>query len=292
MSGARRTDRFIMLAQFIVVVSAGYWLFTQRVGTEWRVVYLVGIGVLATDMFLRWLRLGVMSEGEVAESLHALSKALNSGPHEYVSAGELDLDGFDVSFYDSATSVLKREGFRQLGDVIDATMEQAAPESSTVIRCLLDRDGVIIAAIFDARDMRESGILTKDGRTVHLETELSDGRFVQTTNGMDQGLASEAPGISRRMFGKELSIPALLEQHRKHLTTAMAGDSAARPVHHGRLEDVLASHQRLEVLQSAHRNSAAFDVEAEFGRIAGGHLDDRQQRIVEHWKRLRARDGM
>jgi hypothetical protein len=219
------------------------------------------------------------------------------GPHEYRDADDSELRGLDPAFYERATSDLREHGYRVVGQTVDVTAERVTPWARGVVRCMLDTTGTVTVGVYNLkfsgwhRLFQIVGALSRDLRTIDLETELSDGQFVTTSNATDAALASEFTGVHRRFYPKDVGAADLVERHREHVTEVVAACAeGVHPVALRNFRDVRASQERLQVLKSAHRASPDFDPGEEVARIARGPMTDQERRVAEHVRELHRRE--
>ena len=296
-SAAKTVSPLSVLFDVALIAWSSYRLWQGAAGI-WRVLYVAVIAMCGFSLLSKLLLRGVGTDGSgqsTAEGIRELQKNLYSGAHEYRPADDSELRGLDGSFYDRATAALEQLGFRRVGQIVDATAERTTPWARAVLRCFLDRDGTTMGAVYDVRfrswyrGLQLIRFLPKDLRTIDLETELSDWRFVATSNATDAAMASEFPGVHRRFFSKDVPIPELLEHHRRHVHECLnlGGGSPAHPLVLRTYEDYRAAQDRLQILKSAHRSSSAYDPAEEMSRITGRPLNADEQRVADRVREMR-----
>jgi hypothetical protein len=237
---------------------------------------------------------GVHDERSAAQNIHSLQKGMYSGAHEYRHADDSELRGLNVDFYDRSTAAFESIGFRRMGQIINVTAQRVTPWAYAVLRCFVDPSRTVMGAVYDVRfrswyrGLQLIGVLARNMRTIDLETELSDGQFVCTSNASQAALASDFTGVHRRFFSKDVPIPELVERHREHIAQVLAGcEPNVRPIAHSSFEEYRASQDRLQLLKSAHRASQNFDPAAELARIQGRPLTKREQQVARQIEELR-----
>jgi hypothetical protein len=299
-SPAQRPSPVSILLDVGLIAWCSFRLWQGNLGTAWRTIFVLLIGFSAFSLFAKLF--GGSGERRAAKGIHKLQKGMYSGAHEYRHVDDSALAGLDASFYERATAALEELGFRRVGQIVDATAERVTPWARAVIRCHLDADRTAMAGVYDVRmrnwyrGLQLMRVLPGDFRTIDLETELSDGRFVATSNASEAAKASDFTGIHRRFFSKDVPIADLVEHHRQHVRECLAiGDGiAAEPVAHADLVAYRASQDRMQILKSKHRASAAYDPAEEIARITGRPLGPQESAVAEQLREMREterRDG-
>jgi hypothetical protein len=234
---------------------------------------------------------------EAAKSIDDMNRAVYAGVHERRSTDESTITEYrlDLGFYRRSTEALENLGFRTLADYVDVTMERATPWAKAVIRSFLHVDGKVMAGVFDIRmsgwqrSLQVIGLMPRSLRAIDMETELSDGSFVTTSDAVQAGKTLEFPGISRRFLPAGTSPADLSVAHRDHLRDLLAQKTASViPLVLRSFADLCASQDRLQLLKSSHRSSAAFDAAAQLARIAGRPLTDPQSEMAREVADLHA----
>lgn len=295
---AKGVNAFSVLLDVVLIAWCSYRLWQGRTGMGWKAL-LVAVIVLSTfSLFGKLLgRAGGGAERSAAEGIHKLQKGMYAGAHEYREVDDSALRGLDADFYARSTAAFKEIGFRQVGQIVDVTAERVTPWARAVIRCLLDASGTVMAGMYDVRfrswfrGLQMIRVLPRDLRTIDLETELSNGQFVSTSNASQAALASEFAGVHRRFFSPDVPIPELVERHREFVGQVLAECvPEVRPIVHTNLREYRASQDRLQLLKSAHRASPDYDPGEEIARIQGRPLNEAEQRIAEHVRALRNKE--
>jgi hypothetical protein len=289
-----------ILLDVAILAWCSYRLWQGTSGWGWKVLFIVVIVISGLSLFGKLMRRGVGAgedDRSTAENIHNLQKGMYAGPHEYRDADDAELRGLDPAFYERTTVALRQLGFRVVGQIVDVTAERVTPWARGVVRCLLDTGGTVTAGVYNVklrgwyRLFQIFGALSRDLRTIDLETELSDGQFVTTSTAGDAALASEFTGVHRRFYPKDVGVADLVERHREHVTEAVAACAqGVHPVALRNFRDVRASQERLQVLKSAHRASPDFDPGEEVERIARGPMTDQERRVAEHVRELHRRE--
>jgi hypothetical protein len=186
----------------------------------WYVVMAV-LGVIFAA--LAFLARAAGTPRQAAQQIDDMQRSLYAGAHERRLVGDATIDEYrlDRAFYQRATDALTALRFRKLADYVDVEIEKAC--SKAVIRSFLSADGQIMAGAFDlrmgglARWLQLFGVLPRKLSAVDLETELTDGTFVTTSDAAQAAKASEFPGISRQFLAPGTPPAELLAAHQQHL---------------------------------------------------------------------------
>ncbi|MDB5293522.1 MAG: hypothetical protein JWL69_4763, partial [Phycisphaerales bacterium] len=158
-------------------------------------VVLTVLGTLAVLPYLMLLFFKLVVRrmlGNVAEELSSMrdgllksgqqivgnNKAMYGEIHEYREATDADFTPLDRGRYESATQELADLGFRQLGDLVDATIEKLTGVR-LVIRTFASHDGTTLAGIYHLKTATPNrGAGGAVPFYCDLETEFSDGTFL------------------------------------------------------------------------------------------------------------------
>ncbi len=164
---------------------------------------------------------------------------------------EVSLNEFekaDRAFYRETTRFFESEQFSHLGDVEDIAETREHPSRRTCIRMLAASDGSALAAIYHVPLSGILGIvkLVIPLKFVELETELSDGEFLATTN---NGLGESNPHID-----KSVDIQAtpgqLLERHRERVRDYLVDHPGTRIRPLSSLREAVEAQRRKQLLKA------------------------------------------
>jgi hypothetical protein len=296
-SPAKRPSVGSILFEVALIAWCSYRLWQGDLGPFWKTIFVVIVGFSTFALFTKLSAMGLfgLSEQSAAEGIHEMQKGMYAGAHEYRHVDDSALKGLDVSFYERATAALEELGFRRMGQIVDVTAERVTPWARAVLRCHLDTTNTIMAAAYDVkmrkwyRGLQLMRVLPGDFRTIDLETELSDGRFVATSNAPEAAKATDYPGIHRRFFSRDVPIAELVEHHRQHVRECLATDDgiSAEPVVQESFEAYRASQDRMQILKSKHRASAAYDPAAEIQRVMGRPLNEQEWNVANQVREMR-----
>lgn len=131
----------------------------------------------------------------------------------------------DRDFFESATEVLEREGFSVVGDFQNETIHEACPDTRTYERSLLGDGGAVRATVTEMRAHGPQaefavirGLVPRDIQFVSLETELSNGTVVTTSNTWGCQDAFTSPdSIQHERLPQATPLPELIASHRERI---------------------------------------------------------------------------
>jgi len=267
-------------------------------GSAWDWVMIVAGGLFALLGLVAW-RVGSPQRG--AKKIDELNQSVYSGVHHrrIVDESTIRVYGLDMEFYVQKSEELGQLGFRWLKDIVIVELEQNWMRCRSVIRTFLSGDGTTMSGVYHARFGGLVGLLSKIGllprkiKVTDFETELSDRTFVTTSDAPMAGKSSEFPGISRLFLPVGISSSELWAAHCEHVREEIEQKGrTVMPVILRTFEELCASQDRLQLLKSRHRNSAAFDAGAEVMRHGGGAMTPDQMEMADEVARLhRERTG-
>lgn len=220
---------------------------------------ILGVAVLWVVIEL-W---GQHSRKKGAQRLTALVRHLYFGRQEYREADPARFPHLDLQFYDAAARVLEGEGFVRLGDLEDVT-NNTAPYSAGAplfIRGLAGDGGRISAGIYHFRTLLRrtwrARLLGggKSAKIVDLETELSDGTFLTTSNAASARSMTRPSQILADHLPSGCTPLEVLEAHRRRLADYLAEHPDVEVRRITTLEQVLDQAHRISDLKAEHRRS-------------------------------------
>lgn len=197
-----------------------------------------------------------------------LTKQIYGQVHEFRAATEADFDKLDRTAYDAATRELESRGFRQLGDVVDSTIEKLRG-MTPVLRVFASADGAIKAAAYHF----VSGPTRRqpDGLQLFvcdLGTEFTDGTFLASSNTEGVDLMTPPPTIRKLLRPPGTPIGVLLAAHESEQKAVLAVNPSLSCVPVRTLADALAAAEREQAVKNAFRKEIGFADPEEVRRIA------------------------
>jgi len=233
--------------------------------------------------------------GRAAKGVANMERGLYSARHErkVVDASEIRQRRLNIRFYEQMTGELEELGYRKLEDVVDVTIDRTVRWSVAVIRVLLSGDGTTMAGVYHVRFrgfprlLQWVGALSRRIQVVDLETELSDGSFVTTSNAPDAGKALVDPRVSRIFLPPYTSPADLQRAHDQHRARVLAALPGVAPRRLAWFKDVCESQDRLQAIKSDFRRSHQFDRVKELETIAGRPLTEADVALAHEIEALR-----
>jgi hypothetical protein len=264
----------------------------HRHATAWDWVMIVVGGLFALLGLIAW-RVGSPKRG--AQKIDELNQQVYAGVHHrrVVDESTIRAYGLDMEFYVQKSEELGQLEFRWLKDIVIIELEQTWMKCRSVIRTFLSGDGSTMVGVYHARFGGFVGLLQKIGvmprkiQVTDFETELSDRTFVTTSNAPMAGKSSEYPGISRLFLPAGTSSSELWAAHCEHVREELEQKGGqVIPVILRTFEEMGAAQDRLQLLKSRHRNSAAFDAGAEVMRHGNGTMTAEQLEMADEVARM------
>jgi hypothetical protein len=227
-----------------------------------------------------------------AQEIVADTKALYSQQHEFAEVAASSFPDVDQSYYERMKGEFESLGFRYLVDMEDRTANRQYPRMRTFLRCFLGDGGAISGAVYHLklrghfRFLQLVGILPRQPYFIDLETELSDGTFVATSNTLGGDLSSPVPGISYKRCPQHVSLGVMLESHRSQLASQAAAGSAPRVMRS--VPDLWAMQHRLQLLKNAHKAGLGYvDHEQIAGALARAGASGQEEALARELRQLR-----
>ena len=216
-------------------------------------------------VILALLGAGLLFVGHLIAKVIWTVRNLYSGPNTYRAATVQDLAKLDQSFYQYATTALKKEGYRYVDDVVNVTASNSWPKNHAVLRHFIGDEGATMCAIYHLRLYGFVALVQRlngNGdrlKIVESETELNDGTFVTTANNAE---AERTTGYS---FQDRLQLPlvtapeVVARQHRTHLASVLhSKPPGTLPVRIFDAFQLQESQNRLHLKKCEFRKSAGF----------------------------------
>lgn len=248
---------------------------------------------------LLWIALGLVALWRVTDALTRMvvrrgakrvladHQALFSGTHEYVAASPGTFSWLDLDFYDEVQNVLHAGGFEVEGDVENISLTRQMPRLRTFIRVMSGDQGSIIAGFYHLvlrrwqAPLQWIGVIPRRLQTLDLETELSDGTWVVTSNTRDIDTTPLQGGVHMLRLPSRTPWPEVLRTHRERLGVVLTATGLEPRRCYG-LGEILAAVDRLQRL----RNETLQGREGLVAIIEGqpGH-EAAKQRLIEEVRR-------
>jgi hypothetical protein len=224
-------------------------------------------------------------EQELAQQLLQTMQGLYTQQHTFRQVNCKSFRQVDQGFYRRTQKTLEKLGFRQIADIEDVTVSKTNPAQRTFIRIFLSSDRTTVGACYHiplswlVRLLQWVGLAPKGGKAIDLESELSNGKFLVTTNTLEMDTTTDIPGIHRQQLPHNTPIDRLLSRHREQLRKLCVG--GVQPIKVSNYEEIEAAQHRLQAIKSSYRASVGFVTDGDIDRTARGH----QQQAAEILKK-------
>jgi hypothetical protein len=229
-----------------------------------------------------------------AAKILANIEAMYVANHDYQEVNASEFQHLNLAFYDSVRAELQAEGYLHLADVEDRTITSAPGGifKRIMIRSMLSPDRTIMASAYDPRIKfgwwLVLSILRKaPAPALDLETELSDGSFIVTSNAESAAAMTSPPFVLSEFFEKKTPASALLRRHSERIQAYMAV-TGAKPKTVANHDQLIAAQNRMNAIKSAHRNELGGISAKELERLSP-RWSDTSKRVHEKIVELRSR---
>ena len=251
------------------------------------------IGVVVLRIFLERVKTrmaeAVKNAGStLGERVVNLNKDIFQEVHEYRPATESDFAGADQAFYERSTAELTERGCRQMGDVVNATLEKVKGVHPA-IRMMLTADGSSVVSfnhlVIDTNSRLVRG---RELKMSSVETEFDDGTFLAVSNLGDVGLLTPPPEVQKVACPLEATPLEVFARHADELSKL----THKKPIVMTTLAETLAMQQRLNAAVTAFRQDIGYVDPEEVRRIAlaSGRGDDVADNAARSVDEARHRD--
>ncbi|NCC61756.1 MAG: hypothetical protein EOM12_12645 [Verrucomicrobiae bacterium] len=231
-------------------------------------------------------------EQQAARDILAMTDELCIPRHEYVSANLREFKHLSFGFYERTQRILEKEGFLWLGDEENLTISQSSGGVRTVIRAMLDREGIIQAGIYHFRPKLLVRILLRlagggSCKIIDFETEFSNGHFVTTSNANAASAIKDPKELHTMYMSTKTPALVLLARHRQLIEAYQEQNTAVRPKVMRSLHDIRESQHRQQAMKSAYRKEVGGITQDELRRLSRGNTE-LTDRIFEEMTNVRA----
>ena len=214
----------------------------------WISIGLAALWLLADAWTKRAVRRGAQRAVDDHEALY-------SGTHQYVGVDAAAYPRLDLRFYDALRDFLRAEGFEYAGDVENLTLTGQMPHMRTFIRAMSGDRGAVIAGFYHVvvrgwqAPFQWIGLIPRRLQVLDLETELSDGTWVVTTNTLNVDTTPLQENLRVLRMPLRTSYPEVLQAHRDRLRDVLA-ETGLEPRRATGLNEILAAVDRLQQLRN------------------------------------------
>jgi hypothetical protein len=230
---------------------------------------------LVMRYFLRKVTRGL---SEAAGQMISANKAMYGQTHEFRGAEEDDFDIVDRAFYEDNKQKLSELGYRHLGDVVDATIEETN-DLAIPIRVITSADGTTGVALYHF-SMGDGKALASGQKMLicDVSTEFSDGTFLITSNTGESDLMTPPPRLERRRHPLTTPVLDLIGAHEAEKQKLLAGKPGVTAVAIHTLAQALDSEKRQQQAKNEFRKEIGYIDPEEVKRIAEKSIADQDLR--------------
>jgi hypothetical protein len=256
-------------------------------------VIRIGILIIGIVWLISFLVKKRMSR-DAAEEILETTTALYSTRHNFRTVSPTDFPDLDIAYYDRMQAWFTHHGFRHMGDIEDTTLSQKMPNARAFIRCMLSADGATTVGIYDVRFgglfrlMQMVGLLSRNMKTIDIETEFSDGTFITTSNCLGDDPTTPPPEIHKRLHPRDTSPDELLWSHQEAVRQALEGKPGLSALAFSTLDEMLESQHRQQELKNAHQASIGYMDRQELMKIADGKSTVAAQAVADEIEQIKA----
>lgn len=214
-------------------------------------------------------------EQELAQELLNTMQSIYVPQHTFQPVDAKTFRKVDQKYYQRTQTTLEKLGFHKIADIEDVTVTQVNPANRTFIRVFLNSDRTIVGACYHfplswlVRLFQWIGLAPRGGKVIDLETELSDGSFVVTSNSLEMDTTADVPGVHRQQFPHNTTAEILLQQHRTKLRAFI--QQGIQPLRQNNYAEIEAAQHRLQAIKSGYRTSVGFVTDEDIDRTANSH---------------------
>jgi hypothetical protein len=219
---------------------------------------LQGLGLFFSGVYLLWFfRFARKKVGELCVV-----------DYEYEIVDARDFKQLDFAYYEDGRRVLEHHGYRFLADYEQLVFRRNSG-LRIAIRVLISQDGSTSAGIWHLRQrwyLRALGV--KDAKAIDLETKLSNGEWLVTSNAQAAGALDQPPGIDAIHLPNGTCFEMMIESHHKRIALYVQKHPGVEPVRVATLEDVHRLQAELQRIKAEYRRANGL-TKQELQRIAG-----------------------
>jgi hypothetical protein len=230
----------------------------MRYGSLISGIILLGAGIFLIVVFRR-----PADVEELAERVEGRLKNLTVTRYEYGPANPDDFKHLDLSFYNDGQRYLESLGYTFVADEENLTVRKSGTRA--LLRRLLSPDRATIATLYHFKSEKFPG---KEAKVLDLETWLSNGNFVCTSNATSAGKFDSPPQIDSYFFSTPAPLDAVVQAHQHRLATALGANPGVQVVALNGMEDVRRAGDELQRIKAEFRSRAGIS-KAELERITG-----------------------
>jgi len=198
--------------------------------------------------------------------IHKLDNLAEDGL-EYNKVNPNDFFGLDLTYYSNMTNELVELGYKLIGDYENVKVNSRNPSSKTFLRWLISPDSYWVVSVYHFLKT-ELGISLK---LIEVETELSDGIFLTTSNAVKASSIAK-PDRIRNVYSSNSSTTELLSIHMNRIKEYLSINNV-KPIMLFNDFDVINLQKRQHVIKSDFRKNISDEIiRKEIFAISGGKI--------------------
>jgi hypothetical protein len=202
------------------------------------------------------------------------AKAMYDRIHDFRPATDEDFTKVDRDAYEQTTRDFADAGFRQLGDLVDQTIEQLG-QTGPPMRIMSSADGTTVAALYHFNHPNVPPSQDAPATLIcDLTSEFSDGTFLVTSNTEELDQLTAPPRIQRRQLPLETATQMHRARHETEKQKLLAAKIGATCIAVSTLDDAIEMAKRQQAIKNEYRKSIGYLDPAEVRRIASKVADE------------------
>ena len=263
------------------ICQAGETVQTRFGNLLWGIGFLLGAGYLM--LFFQQ----PIDQKEAVERIGESVKTLALEQFEYISVDAARFKLLDLAFYDNGRRHLETLGYRFLDDQENITLRRRSG-ISTFIRILVSGDQTTMADFYHFVPQFTSRLLgAKSAKVLDLETWLSDGCFVCTSNAEMAGKLESPPAIDALRMPAGTTWDTLIQAHQNRVAKYLAAHPGVEAIKLKSMADVRRAQDEQQRIKAEFRQRIGLS-KAELERFAGTRnreVDQLHDALTEHRER-------
>jgi hypothetical protein len=125
-------------------------------------------------------------------------------------------------------------------------------------------------------------------KTIELETELSDGTFVVTSNTLEAAPLPPVPLVDSLKFPRDTDSELLLQAHSDRIAKRLGAPIGISATTVSTVEEAYKFQQRLHAIVATNWRERGYLTREDFAKIKGRSLSVDQEGMVEEFEKLKA----
>ncbi|MDB6123082.1 MAG: hypothetical protein JWQ71_2075 [Pedosphaera sp.] len=223
--------------------------------------------------------IGFLQISKAATNIQTSFDLLKQPRFEYAPADLREFKHLDPAFYENSRLLLEQHGYTHLIDEENISLRNPS-RTPTVLRQMLNRDQTIIATLYH---FMKKTAPAKESRVLDLETWLSNGTFLLTSNASMAGKLDYPPAINALFLSAETPLDTILKVHQNRLNDFFAQNPGVSPYQISSVADLRNAGDEMQRIKSEFRSQAGTLSKTELERIGGNSpvIDDIHATLAE-----------